>query len=193
MSVGRAPRDGAEERGPVAPALSLNEWVVLALLSEEPAHGFAVSKQLRPESDLGRILTVHRPLVYRALDRVVGAGLAEAHQTEPGDAGPNRTSYRVTDAGREALDGWMRRPVGHVRDLRIEFLVKLRLTERAGRDPAALVAAQRAALDDTLDGLADPGPDADVVDRWRHHNALAARRFLDDLGGVPGPGSDPTG
>lgn len=99
--------------------LSLTEWVVLALLAEAPCHGFAVSKELRPGTDLGRILTVHRPLVYRALDRLVSAGLAEPHHTEPGDAGPNRTLHRVTGRGAVGVGDWLDRPVGHVRDLRI--------------------------------------------------------------------------
>ena len=41
------------------PPLNLAEWVVLALLDEEPQHGFAVAKKLDSESDLGRVLTVH--------------------------------------------------------------------------------------------------------------------------------------
>lgn len=163
------------------PGLSLNEWVVLALLRERPSHGFAVARELRADADLGRMLTVHRPLVYRALDRLVAEGLVEAHQTEPGAAGPTRTLHRPTRRGRAALDRWYQQPVAHIRDLRIEFLVKLRLTQRAGRDVRPLVDAQRQVLADTFDHLTRPGPDADVVDLWRHHNATAARNFLDEV------------
>lgn len=169
------------------PALSLNEWVVLALLAEKPAHGFALARQLRPHSDIGRVLTVHRPLVYRALDRLVDADLAELQHTEPGDAGPNRTVHRVTRSGRRALDWWLGQPVHHVRDLRIEFLVKMRLSERARRDPAPLVAAQHTALADTLDNLTRLDPDADIVDEWRRHNAQAAARFLAELASTTQP------
>lgn len=163
------------------PELSLNEWVVLALLAEGPSHGFALAKQLEADTDLGRVLTVRRPLVYRALGRLVDAGLAEPHHSEPGIAGPNRTVHRITRRGRTALRSWLRRPVEHVRDLRIEFLVKLRLSRRAGRDTAELVAAQRDALTDTLDRLAALDGDADEVDLWRHHNAVAVSAFLDHL------------
>lgn len=163
------------------PDLSLNEWVVLALLAEGPAHGFALARELEAGSDLGRILTVRRPLVYRALDRVVTAGLAEPHHTEPGTAGPNRTVHVVTTTGRRAVRRWLDRPVDHVRDLRIEFLAKLRLRARSGRDPAELVVAQRRALADTLEGLLALEDGADEVDLWRHHNAAAVAAFLDDL------------
>lgn len=162
------------------PELSLTEWVVLAVLVEAPVHGFAIAKELRPDADLGRILTVHRPLVYRALDRLVTAGLAEPHHKEPGEAGPDRMLHRPTSAGCEATDAWLDRPVLRVRDLRIEFLAKLRLNQRRRRDLSRLVAAQRAALADTFDRLDAPSTD-DVVDRWRSHNAAAAQAFLDEL------------
>ena len=161
--------------------LSLTEWVVLALVGESPSHGFAIAKELQPDSDLGRIMTVHRPLVYRALARLQDAGLAAQVTTEPGDAGPNRTVLRASRKGKSALNQWFVTPVDHVRELRIEFLLKLRLTERRGHDAAKLVAAQRAELATTLLSLAKGGNDQDVVDRWRQHNAVAAQNFLDNL------------
>lgn len=167
-----------------SPGPSLNEWVVLALLAEGPLHGFGLARQLTADSDLGRILTVHRPLVYRALDRLVDDRLVERLHTEPGDAAPRRTVHRVTDLGRRHLDTWLITPVAHVRDLRIEFLVKLRLTERSTRDTAALVRAQQAALSEAIGTFATtPTSDApsDVVELWRRHMSSAADRFLDDL------------
>ncbi|MEQ8718435.1 MAG: helix-turn-helix transcriptional regulator [Acidimicrobiales bacterium] len=166
-----------------APEVSLNEWVVLALLAEGPSHGFALAKNLEAGTDLGRVLTVRRPLVYRALGRLVDARLAEPHHSEPGVAGPNRTVHRLTRSGRTAVRAWLRRPVEHVRELRIEFLVKLRLARRAGSDTTELVAAQREALADTLARLAALDDDADEVDLWRHHNAVAVQAFLDHIAG----------
>lgn len=160
--------------------LSLTEWVVLALLAEGPTHGFAMAKELRADADLGRVITVHRPLVYRALDRLVDADLAEPTRTEPGQGGPTRTLHRPTRRGRGAVNRWLDRPVDHVRDLRIEFLAKLRLNQRRGRSSVALVRDQREALSDTLDQLTSDTSD-DVVDLWRRHNAWAARTFLDQL------------
>ena len=169
-------------------ALSLTELVVLALLVEGPSHGFAISKALRPETDLGRVLTVHRPVVYRSLDRLVTASLAESRGIERGAGGPERTVLRATRRGRSAVDRWLDRPVDHVRDLRIEFLITLRLTQRRGRPLDVVVEAQRRSLAATLAGLA-AGAGADVVDRWRRQNAIAAQAFLDELaGGVTSPG-----
>ena len=168
----------ASHNGP--PELSLTEWVVLAVLVEAPIHGFAIAKELRPDTDLGRILTVHRPLVYRALDRLVAAGLAEPHHTEPGAAGPARTLHQPTLTGCRAADAWLDRPVTRVRDLRMEFLAKLRLNQRRNRDLSHLVDAQRSALAGTFERLDAPSS-TDVVDLWRSHNADAAKAFLDEL------------
>ena len=108
------------------------------------------------------------------------AGLAEPHHTEPGEAGPTRTLHRSTATGRRATDAWLDRPVASVRDLRIEFLVKLRLNQRRNRDTSHLVDAQRRALSETFARLQAPVGD-DIVDRWRNHNAAAAQAFLDEL------------
>ncbi len=130
---------------------------------------------------------MHRPLVYRALDRIVATGLAESDHVEPGVAGPNRTVHRLTRRGRARLRQWLAEPVHHVRDLRIEFLVKIRLLERAGRDTRPLVDAQRSALAEPFHRMAEVGGDADIVDRWRQHNSAAARAFLEQLGEARAP------
>lgn len=162
--------------------LSLTEFAVLGLLAEGPKHGFAMSKELSAGGSLGRVLTVRRPLTYRALDRLVAAGLAEAGHTEPGAAGPQRTVHRITRAGRRKLDRWLDLPVGHIRDLRIEFQLKLSLLLRAGRSPLALIEAQRSEIEPTLAGLDLPGDQPpDHVELWRRHNAAAAGRYLEDL------------
>jgi DNA-binding PadR family transcriptional regulator len=165
-----------------APQLSITEWVVLALLDEGPAHGFALARELQATGDVGRVLTVRRPLVYRALDRLVAAGLAAPQRTEPGDAGPNRVVHEITEAGRWAARGWLEEPVAHVRDLRLEFLAKVILLRRSHRSPAALVDAQRRALAAQLTALADPADVVDEVELWRLHNARAAAAFLTELG-----------
>jgi PadR family transcriptional regulator AphA len=169
---------------PVGAQCSLNEWVVLALLGEGPNHGFSLAKELSPGTDLGRVLTVRRPLVYRALDRSVDRGFAVPYQTEPGDSGPTRTVHRVTDVGDALTLRWLVEPVNHIRDVRVEFLVKLRLMERRGLSASVLISAQRAALTETIDGLTNRqsnDADADVVDHWRAENARAVARFLDQL------------
>jgi DNA-binding PadR family transcriptional regulator len=159
---------------------SLSEYAVLGVLASRPAHGFAISKALEPGSDLGRIITVRRPMVYRALDRLVGAGLAEPARTEPGSAGPNRVIHRVTRPGMRTLNRWLGQPVGHVRDMRIEFQLKLGLLQRLGRSPLSLIRKQRETLAPTLAAL-DAASSVDNLELWRRHNAIAAGTYLESL------------
>jgi DNA-binding PadR family transcriptional regulator len=164
-----------------SPQLSVTEYAVLALLAEEQSHGFALSKELDAGSAVGRVFTVRRSLVYRALDRMVEVGYAEPVTTERGH-GPKRVIHRITSAGRRRLRRWLDKPVEHVRDLRIEFLLKLAFLERGGRSPLGLIRKQRAALESTLTALDDPGEKVtDQVELWRRHNATAAAAFLEDL------------
>ena len=164
-----------------APRLSLTEHAVLGILAEEPSHGFAISKRLDGDSEVGRVFTVRRPLVYRALDRLVEAGYAEPVVTEKGE-GPQRVIHRVTRNGRRRLNTWLGHPVGHVRDLRIEFLLKLTLLTRSGKPPLGLIRAQRAVLAPTFEALEQPPDESiDHVELWRLHNAAAAAGYLKEL------------
>lgn len=160
--------------------LSTTEYVVLGVVGVGPTHGFAVSKELAADSRLGRVFTVRRPLVYRALDRLTELGLIRPVATEHGEQGPNRTVLEITFDGTRRLEGWLEEPVGHVRDLRIEFLAKVALLEALGISPAPLVRAQRAALDPTLAAL-DGATQTDHVELWRYHNAVAADAYLRQL------------
>jgi DNA-binding PadR family transcriptional regulator len=180
MQVGRSDVPAAPENETVS--LSTTEYAVLGILAEGQTHGFALSKQLAADSEVGRVFTVRRPLVYRALDRLVGIGYAEPVATERGDAGPQRVIHQVTPCGRRQLRGWLSEPVEHVRDLRVGFLLKVALLRRQGRSPSDLIESQLAAILPTLAALDEATATSDDhVELWRRHNAAAAVSYLDDL------------
>lgn len=156
---------------------TLTEWVVLGLLGEGPAHGFALARLLDRGGEVGRVWAATRPLTYRALEQLVDDGLAAPARTESG-AGPRRVVHEITPAGRQQLRRWLDTPVGHFRDVRAELLVKLLLQERSGRSPARLLVRQRAVFAPLLAEVrARPGTDA--VARWRSAQAEAVAAFLD--------------
>lgn len=164
---------------------ALPEWTVLALVREQPRHGFAVCALTAQDGEVGRVWQIQKPVVYRALGRLEQAGFVVPVAQETGP-GPQRTVYAVSSEGAAALDDWLVRPVEHVRDLRSHLLMKLALLDRAGRDPGALLRGQRAALEPIVEAVAaerdrSEGFDG-VLATWRYCTASAALTFLDDIG-----------
>ncbi len=133
--------------------LAPGEWSVLALLADEPGHGWALAKEMSRSGEIGRVWSMGRPLVYRALELLEDRRLIEAVGSEPGARGPNRTLFKATNEGREELRHWLLEPVDHVREVRSLFLLKLVLIERAGLESAPLLAAQRALVLPAIDAL----------------------------------------
>jgi DNA-binding PadR family transcriptional regulator len=167
------------------PELPLTERVVLALVAEGTTHGWAVARLLEPGGEVGRVWTVRRALVYRAVAQLLEGGLLREVGEAPGERGPRRTLLRATPRGKRLVSRWLLTPVAHVRDLRTELLVKLLLAERAGVDTGPLIAAQRAVLVPQARELERrlsraEGFDA-VVLQWRVEASSAALRFLDRL------------
>jgi PadR family transcriptional regulator AphA len=166
----------------MAEALSLTDWVVLALVAEEPRHGFAVARELGPAAPVGTVWTVARPLVYRALDHLRSAGLIVPDRTEAGAQGPHRTVYRVTRSGGARCRHWLDRPVDHPREVRTELLVKLVLRARRGRPCAPLARRQLERFAPVAEGLeararAATGTDR-IAARWKVESLEAIRRTL---------------
>ena len=179
-----APARGAATLRLMEVPIALAERTVLVLLSQRPAHGFAVSQLTAPGGELGRIWRIPWPVVYRAIGRLLDAGLIMAESVEPG-LGPQRTIYTVTARGREEAERWLCTPVEHIRDIRSHLLIKLALLYRDGRDPADLLSRQRAALDPIARAMQAPRPEADGFDEillaWRRATAAAALGFLDEI------------
>lgn len=167
------------------PSLSLAEWLVLCLVREGTTHGFAVAALAGPDGDLGRVWRLPRPVVYRALGRLRDAGLITESGVEHSTYGPARTLVEATPDGSAAARRWLTRPVAHVRDVRSELLVKLALLDRAGIDPAGLLAEQRRTVEPIVAALRDARDQARDFDRtlaaWRYETAVATLAFLDEM------------
>jgi DNA-binding PadR family transcriptional regulator len=165
--------------------LSLNDWAVLAAIAEGETHGFALARLFAPDGAIGRIRTIPRPLVYRAITQLVAGGLVAEQGWAPGSSAPRRRLVAVTAAGRDAVSQWLLEPIAHVRDARSDLLLKLLFLHRLGQDPAALIVAQRALLEPMLQSLRVQLAVSDEFDRtvvrWRLYSSEVLARFLDDL------------
>jgi PadR family transcriptional regulator AphA len=164
------------------PRLSLTEYAILAVVAERPQHGFAVARLLAPEGEIGEVYAVARPAVYRAIDRLIDAGMIQPLAAQPGDRGPKRTPLTVTKPGRRELDAWLGCPVQHVREVRTGFLLKVVLLERRGLSPLPLIRSQIKVLTPVVKGIEASSPASPgAVSLWRTHSARATLRFLQEL------------
>ena len=152
----------------------------MGVLYQAPAHGFAVAARLKPGGDIGRVWSVSRALTYRALDQLIALGHVEEHAVERGIAGGDRTVLRATRSGRAAFRQWITTPVGHLRDMRSELLLKLLLAEQCGIDLGDMLIEQRRQVASMHSALSAQSTDSDdVIALWRRESAGAALSFLD--------------
>jgi DNA-binding PadR family transcriptional regulator len=171
------------------------EWAVLGLLSERPAHGWAIAKVLDPAGELGAVWSLGRPLVYRSIELLRRSRLIEPVGHEPGVRGPNRTLYGATEAGAEAFTAWLREPVDHVRDARSSLLLKIVLADRAGVDLTPMLRAQHSSILTAL-RMIEPEVDASTgtrrtLLRFRLESMRGVLHFLEGFLADRAPAPEP--
>jgi DNA-binding PadR family transcriptional regulator len=130
-----------ERRRAPAPERTLEDartpglWLVLALVIEEPSHGYEIVQ--RYEDRFGSLLPMSFPRLYGALDRLREAGMIEPVTIKPAKpAGRQhlmRRSYKATAAGTKAYRQWV---AGHMHDdpERLELLARVASTGLFGID-----------------------------------------------------------
>ena len=161
--------------------LLLGEWACLGILCAKPSHGFAIAALLKPEGEVGRVWSLSRALTYRALDQLAQRGYVQPKGQEPGIAGGNRTILAPTRSGRAHLKKWLDQPVGHLRDVRSELLLKVVLADMNGVDATAMLVAQRDSFAPMAARLAAHDDTGDPVAMWRIESSQAAVRFVERL------------
>lgn len=166
-----------------SPGLTLIEAAVLGLLVRQPSHGFALAKEFDPDSRIGSIFTVQRPVVYRALNTLSAKNLVIGDAAEASATGPARVVKHVTLEGRARAMEWITTPVSNMRGVRVELLVKLALQDYLGIEPLPFVRRQYEVLEPVYRALrTDPSALPPGFDRtratWRWENSEAVMRFL---------------
>ncbi|GAA5023003.1 PadR family transcriptional regulator [Kitasatospora paranensis] len=76
------------------------DMCLLAVIAEQPVYGYEMTVRL---ADAG--LAVASGSIYPALGRLRSRELVEVFR-RPGDGGPDRTYYRLSPRGTEALGAW---------------------------------------------------------------------------------------
>ncbi|WP_235734918.1 PadR family transcriptional regulator [Nocardioides alcanivorans] len=168
-----------------APLLTLIEAAVLGLLVDRPQHGFELAKAFERDNWLGEIFTTQRPVVYRALNTLERKGLLTEERREASSRGPARTVLRCTSDGSIAFQEWLETPVRHLRDVRLELLIKLALHEHHGLDVQPFISRQIEHFRPIHDALQVSPTPTDGTGRqlalWRKEASHTVMRFLEKL------------
>jgi DNA-binding PadR family transcriptional regulator len=128
------------------------EYLILGALAGGPLHGYDLYQYL--EEHLGMIWTLGRSQTYALLSRMERAGLL-THERQSQEKRPDRKVFSLTPSGRMKFDAWVKAPVEHVRDLRLEFLSKVHFLEKGERKLLEkLIAAQQEVCRDKMTGMA---------------------------------------
>jgi PadR family transcriptional regulator AphA len=100
------------------------EHALLGLLCEKPLHGYELIQQIQAAQTKGLVWKIKQSMLYAVLGRLEEEGLV-ASVLEPQGARPPRKLFHLTVQGGERFAQWLRTPVQHGRDFRLELLTKL--------------------------------------------------------------------
>jgi len=163
--------------------------MVLALLREGDMHPYEMVRLMRTRRD-DRLLTITNGTLYHTVARLQRAGLLDEVGVDRDGNRPERTTYTLTDAGLDALVGWLRRELSRI-DRPSDFRVALAEAHNLERDDVIeSLRIRRAALGEAhvmhRDGLAGArtrkAPEQVLVEFERQEVLLEAElRWLDSL------------
>jgi DNA-binding PadR family transcriptional regulator len=80
---------------------------VLSMLTEEPMHAYRMQQLIKERRKDDVVNVSQRNSVYQTIQRLARDGLVEVAATERAENRPERTMFRITDAGRATLNDWL--------------------------------------------------------------------------------------
>lgn len=155
---------------------------LLALLHVAPSHGYQLRGDL--EAAVAGLWTVNIGQIYTTLQRLERDGLVVAEGDADADG---KVPYRLTDAGRADVRGWMTTAQPRRDDVRDELVLKVLLARTSGLvDAQVVIDRQREATMQALQGFTRRRADLDPVGELEEllaldRLALRARAELDWL------------
>ncbi len=129
------------------------EHALLGFVRQQPMHGYEIHQRLLASAELGMVWSIKQSLLYAYLTRLEEEGLLIS-QIATQRVKTGRKILELTEAGEAAFLRWVRSPVGHGRDFRIEFLAKIYFSRQESTSVALeLVARQRWAMRQRLEEI----------------------------------------
>src|SRR5215469_3335658 len=80
---------------------------VLGMLHTQPLHPYGIQRLIKQWGKDQVVNVSQRVSLYRTIDRLHAAGLVSVAETERDQQYPERTVYKITDAGRAATREWL--------------------------------------------------------------------------------------
>ncbi|MDQ2684001.1 MAG: PadR family transcriptional regulator [Chloroflexota bacterium] len=159
------------------------EHALLGLLAqaESSRHGYDLAREFAPGSELGEVIRLEPGMLYHHLKKLERDGWVLSRQ-EVVDRRPARSVYSLTASGQAELERWMTEPVGHTREIRLEFLVKLYLALKTDPELARrLISEQIATLEEIEAERLATAPGEDFSSAVRALRVAQTRTALDWL------------
>ena len=162
----------------VRAGLSLGEYAIIGLLRERSMHGYEIARRFAADLDIGLVLPMEMSNVYALLKDLQEQGLIEGRRETVG-LRPPRTVFHLTPEADEQFLQWLKEPVGRLREVRSDLMVKLYFCRAIGVSfSLRLLGAQIAASQDyliRLERLAEQA-DPDSFDRLVRASKISAAR-----------------
>jgi PadR family transcriptional regulator, regulatory protein AphA len=120
-----------------------HRYLILGLLSEHPMTGYDIKK--RVQENLSTVTNASYGTLYPMLHRLLKEGAVKVKEI-PQRGRPSKKVYRISQAGLDELQAWLKQPASDDQ-IKREFLLKLYLAKAL--DPQQL----RALVDDRRDEI----------------------------------------
>ncbi|MCX6050538.1 MAG: PadR family transcriptional regulator [Chloroflexi bacterium] len=120
------------------------EYALLGFFRQQPRHGYELYQQFSDPAGVWQVWRLKQSHFYALLAKLETAGYLSA-TLHPQDARPPRKMFHLTPAGQAVFFAWVRSPVAHARQIRMEFLTKLYFAQQESNEVVQqLLAEQRA-------------------------------------------------
>lgn len=99
------------------------EYAVLGMVRRKPTYGYVLKQQFASRRGLGRVCPIEPAMVYAILKSLSGLELVDGEWDN--STYPPKAVYSATEAGDVEFERWLLRPVSRMRDVRLDFLIKM--------------------------------------------------------------------
>lgn len=143
------------------------EHVLLYLIGQKPMHGYELYQALCAMEGISLVWNIKQAMLYAILEKLEARGDLRSEVQD--EAYPPRKIFHLTDFGKNSLQNWLASPVRRARDFRQEFLAKLIIARRYGKQQALdLIRTQEQACETWRQELiaAPHPPQEDNFDAW---------------------------